>query len=156
MSDKLRNVTRRSALVWPPFFLVLHSLPEAESSRSWFIRIKLQLLFGLGEAFKDAGFAVYGEETADLQPVRKRLGCRPISRLATPLRWMDTCWRTCPGDRRPTTPEERPAAIGLSVPACRRSPGWKGERPAYDVVLFGKTGRQPFMHFVGSEMSDER
>jgi hypothetical protein len=50
--------------------------------------------------------------------------------------------------------EERPAAIGLAVPGMPAgSPGMEGGTPRrYDVVLFGKTDRQPFMHFVGAEI----
>src|SRR5260370_34240896 len=49
--------------------------------------------------------------------------------------------------------KERPTAIGLSVPGMPAgSPGMEGGTPRpYDVVLFGKTGPQPFMHVVGSE-----
>ena len=46
---------------------------------------------------------------------------------------------------------ERPTAIGLSVPGMPAgSPGMEGGTPQrYDVILFGKTGRQPFMHWFG-------
>jgi hypothetical protein len=52
--------------------------------------------------------------------------------------------------------EERPTAIGLAVPGMPAgSPGMEGGVPQkYEVVLFGATGRQSFMHFVGSEIAN--
>jgi hypothetical protein len=49
--------------------------------------------------------------------------------------------------------EQRPSAVGLAVPGMPAgSPGMEGGPPQkYEVVLFGATGRQPFMRFVGSE-----
>jgi hypothetical protein len=52
--------------------------------------------------------------------------------------------------------ERRPTALGLAVPGLPAgSPGMEGVVPQrYDVVLFGATGREPFMHFVGAKGVD--
>lgn len=46
---------------------------------------------------------------------------------------------------------EKPAAKGLAVPGMPiGSPGMEGGTPeTYDVVLFGSSGRKPYMRFVG-------
>jgi len=103
---------------------------------------------------KDAGFAVTVEETADLVPVRKRLWV-PADLAACHTAEVDgyVLEGHVPVAAVRRLLKERPTAIGLSVPGMPvGSPGMEGGTPRpYDVVLFGKTGRQPFMHFVGSE-----
>jgi hypothetical protein len=103
---------------------------------------------------KDAGFAVTVDETADLQPVRKRLAV-PADLAACHTAEVDgyVLEGHVPAVAVRRLLAERPTAIGLSVPGMPAgSPGMEGGTPRpYDVVLFGKTGRQPFMHFVGSE-----
>ena len=46
-------------------------------------------------------------------------------------------------------------AFGLAVPGMPAgSPGMEGGVPQeYEVVLFGATGRQTFMHFVGADIA---
>jgi hypothetical protein len=103
---------------------------------------------------KDAGFAVTVEETADLQPVRKRLGV-PADLAACHTAEVDgyVLEGHVPSAAVRRLLKDRPTAIGLSVPGMPAgSPGMEGGTPQrYDVVLFGKTGRQPFMQFVGTE-----
>ena len=103
---------------------------------------------------KDAGFAVTLEETADLQPVRKRLGV-PADLAACHTAEVDgyVLEGHVPAATVRRLLEKRPTAIGLAVPGMPAgSPGMEGGVPQrYDVVLFGATGRQPFMHFVGAE-----
>jgi len=103
---------------------------------------------------KDAGFAVTVKEASDLQPVRKRLGV-PVDLAACHTAEVDgyVLEGHVPGIAVRRLLAERPTAIGLSVPGVPAgSRGMEGGTPRpYDVVLFGKTGRQPFMHFVGSE-----
>ena len=104
---------------------------------------------------KDAGFAVTVEETTDLQPVRKRLGV-PADLAACVTAEVDgyVLEGHVPAAAVRRLLEKRPTAIGLAVPGMPSgTPGMEGGTPQrYDVVLFGKTGRQPFMHFVGSEI----
>jgi hypothetical protein len=103
---------------------------------------------------RDAGFAVTVEETTDLQPVRKRLGV-PADLAACHTAEVDgyVLEGHVPAAAVRRLLEKRPAAIGLAVPGMPAgSPGMESGVPQrYDVVLFGATGRQPFMHFVGTE-----
>jgi hypothetical protein len=103
---------------------------------------------------KDAGFAVTVEETTDLQPVRKRLGV-PADLAACHTAEVEgyVLEGHVPAVAVRRLLAERPTAVGLSVPGMPvGSPGMEGGTPQrYDVILFGKAGRQPFMHFVGAE-----
>jgi hypothetical protein len=103
---------------------------------------------------KDAGFAVTAAATADLQPVRKRLGV-PADLAACHTAEVDgyVLEGHVPAAAVRRLLEQRPTAIGLAVPGMPAgSPGMEGGAPQrYDVVLFGAGGRQSFMHFVGAE-----
>ncbi len=103
---------------------------------------------------KDAGFAVTVEETADLQPVRKRLGV-PADLAACHTAEVDgyVLEGHVPAAAVRRLLEKRPTAIGLAVPGMPSgSPGMEGGvSQRYEVVLFGANGRHPFMHFVGTE-----
>src|SRR5260370_35162407 len=75
MSDKLHTVTRRTALALVAAFLVLQrSTAEAESAAILVHKDpNCSCCSGWVQHLKDAGFAVTVEETADLEPVKKRL-----------------------------------------------------------------------------------
>jgi hypothetical protein len=51
---------------------------------------------------------------------------------------------------------EKPDAAGLAVPGMPvGSPGMEGGAPEkYDVVLFGPSGRRPYMRFLGGSAVD--
>ncbi len=156
MSDKLRNVTRRSALGLAAAFLVLQQSPAEAESPAILVHKdpNCSCCSGWVNHLKDAGFAVTVEETADLEPVRRRLGV-PADLAACHTAEVDgyVLEGHVPATAVRRLLKERPTAVGLSVPGMPAgSPGMEGGTPrSYDVVLFGKTGRQPFMHFVGSE-----
>jgi hypothetical protein len=151
-----RSPTRRStlgivalALVIPSRFSLaqtpaihVHKDPNCNCCSGWVTHLK------------DAGFAVTVEETADLQTVRKRLGV-PADLAACHTAEVDgyVLEGHVPAAAVRRLLKERPTAIGLSVPGMPAgSPGMEGGTPQrYEVVLFGKTGRQPFMHFIGAE-----
>src|SRR5260221_14236377 len=156
MSDKLRNVTRRSALgLAAPFLFLQRSPAEAESPAILVHKDpNCSCCSGWVKHLKDAGFVVTVEETADLQPVRKRLG------VPTDLAACHTAEVKgyvleghVPAAAVRRLLEKRPTAIGLTVPGMPTgSPGMEGGTPKrYDVILFAKTGHQPFMHFIGAE-----
>src|SRR5258708_3143825 len=149
-------LTRRSALglvaaalVVPPLSasaeaagILVHKDPNCGCCAGWVRHLK------------DAGFAVTVEETADIQVVRRRLGvpadlaaCHTAEVAGYVIEGHVPAWAV----RRLL--EKRPTAIGLAVPGMPAgSPGMEGGVPQrYDVILFGATGRQPFMHFVGAE-----
>jgi hypothetical protein len=156
MPDELRSVTRRSALGLVAAFLVLQRHPAQAESSAILVHIdpNCGCCAGWVRHVKDAGFTVTVEKTTDLQPVRKRLGV-PADLAACHTAEVDGYVLEghvpAPAVRRLL--EQRPTAIGLAVPGMPAgSPGMEGGTPQrYDVVLFGKSGRQPFMHFVGAE-----
>jgi len=156
MSDKLRSVTRRCAFGFVAAFLVLQRSPaEAESSPILVYKNpNCSCCSGWVRHLKNAGFAVTVEETTNLQPVRRRLGV-PADLAACHTAEVSgyVIEGHVPAAAIRRLLEERPTAIGLAVPGMPAgSPGMEGGTPkGYDVVLFGKTGRQPFMHFVGAE-----
>src|SRR6266478_4349985 len=156
MSDKLRNVTRRSALGLVAAFVVPQRTPVEAGSAAILVHKdpNWSCCTGWVKHLKDAGFAVTVEETANLQPIRTRLGV-PADLAACHTAEVDgyVVEGNVPAAAIRRLLEERPVAIGLAVPGMPAgSPGMEGGTPRrYDVVLFGKTGRQPFMHFVGPE-----
>jgi hypothetical protein len=156
MSDKLRSVTRRSALGLVAAFLVLQRYPAAAEPSVILVHKdpNCSCCSGWVRHLKDAGFAVTVDETTDLQPVRKRLGV-PADLAACHTAEVDgyVLEGHVPAAAVRRLLEERPTAIGLAVPGMPAgSPGMEGGvRQRYDVVLFGANGRQPFMHFVGAE-----
>jgi hypothetical protein len=108
---------------------------------------------GWVQHLKDAGFAVTVEETTDLEPVRKRLRV-PADLAACHTAEVDgyVLEGHVPAAAVRRLLDKRPTAIGLAVPGMPAgSPGMEGVPQRYHVVLFGANGRQPFMHFVGTE-----
>src|SRR6202171_3057132 len=148
-----RSLTRRSALGMAALALVMPSVSAFAQTPAILVHKdpNCSCCSGWVKHLKDAGFAVKVEETADLQPVRKRLGV-PADLAACHTAEVDgyVLEGHVPATAVRRLLAERPTAIGLSVPgmpAC--SPGMAGGTPQrYDVILFGKAGRQPFMHFV--------
>jgi hypothetical protein len=156
MSDKQGSVTRRSALGLAAAFLFLQRSPAEAASSAILVHKdpNCSCCSGWVKHLKDAGFAVTVEETTDLQPVRRRLGV-PADLAACHTAEVDGYGLEghVPAAAVRRLLEERPTAIGLSVPGMPAgSPGMEGGTPQrYDVILFGKAGRQHFMHFVGAE-----
>ena len=156
MSNKPHSVTRRSAFALVAAFLFLQRSPAKAESSAILVHKdpNCSCCSGWVKHLKDAGFAVTVEEASDLQPVRKRLGV-PADLAACHTAEVDgyVLEGHVPAVAVRRLLGERPTAIGLSVPGMPAgSPGMEGGTPQrYDVVLFGKTGRHPFMHFVGSE-----
>ena len=156
MSDKERGVTRRSAIGLFAAVLVLQRSPAEAESPAILVHKdpNCSCCSGWVRHLKDAGFAVTVEETTDLQSVRRRLGV-PADLAACHTAEVDgyVLEGHVPAAAVRQLLEKRPTAIGLAVPGMPAgSPGMEGETPQrYDVVLFGKTGRQPFMRFVGAE-----
>ena len=153
---KLSTTTRRSALaiflaglVAPTFSasalssaVTVHKDPNCGCCTGWVRHLK------------DAGLAVTIEETADLQAVRKRLGVpSDLAACHTAEIGGYVVEGHVPALAVRQLLEKRPAAIGLAIPGMPAgSPGMEGGTPRkYDVVLFGPSGRQSFLQFVGSK-----
>jgi hypothetical protein len=103
---------------------------------------------------KDAGFVVTVEETANLPAVRRRLGVPgDLAACHTAEIAGYVIEGHVPESAIRQLLQKRPVALGLAVPGMPvGSPGMGGGAPQkYDVVLFGKSGRQPFMQFVGTK-----
>lgn len=156
MSNKLCSMTRRSALGLVAAFLFLQRHPAAAEPSAILVHRdpNCSCCSGWVRHLKDAGFAVTVEDTTDLQPVRKRLGV-PADLAACHTAEVDgyVLEGHVPAAAVRRLLEKRPTATGLAVPGMPSgSPGMEGAAPQrYDVVLFGATGRQPFMHFVGAK-----
>ena len=158
MPHRPKTLSRRSALaiftaglVFPTFSasaqspaITVHKDPNCGCCTGWVRHLK------------DAGLAVTIEETADLQAVRKRLGV-PSDLVACHTAEIAgyVIEGHVPALAVRQLLEKRPAAVGLAVPGMPAgSPGMEGGTPRkYDVVLFGTSGRQSFMQFVGSEIA---
>lgn len=158
MTNQPSNVTRRTALaifaaglVLPTFSalaqapaITVHKDPNCGCCMGWVRHLK------------DAGFAVTIKETAGLRAVRKRLGVpSDLAACHTAEIAGYVVEGHVPAVALRQLLEKRPAAVGLAVPGMPAgSPGMEGGTPAkYDVVLFGASGRQSFMQFVGSEIA---
>ena len=104
---------------------------------------------------KEAGFAVTVEETADLQVVRKRLGVpADLAACHTAEIAGYVIEGHVPASAVRRLLKELPNATGVAVPGMPAgSPGMEGgAQQRYDAILFGATGRRPFMQFVGAEI----
>src|ERR1700730_11106958 len=100
------------------------------------------------------GFVATLDETTDLEGISKRLGVpSDLAACHTAEVGGYVVEGHVPAAAVRLLLEKRPTAIGLAVPGMPAgSPGMEGGAPRrYDVVLFGATGRQSFMHFVGTE-----
>lgn len=105
---------------------------------------------------KTAGFAVTVQETSDLAAVRKRLGVPPeLAACHTAEIDGFVIEGHVPALAIRRLLEKRPSQTGLAVPGMPiGSPGMEGAKAEeYDVVLFGKGGRQPFMRFIGGQLA---
>lgn len=130
-----------SALAQTPAILV-HKDPDCGCCTGWV------------QHLKNAGLTVTVEETADLQVIRKRLGVpADLASCHTAEVAGYVIEGHVPALAVQKLLKERPDAVGLAVPGMPvGSPGMEGGAPQrYDVVLFGATGRRPFMRFVGAE-----
>src|SRR6266436_7233026 len=119
MSDRLRNVTRRSALGLAAAFLVLQRSPAEAEPPAILVHKdpNCSCCTGWVKHLKDAGFAVTVEETANLQPIRTRLGV-PADLAACHTAEVDgyVVEGHVPAAAIRRLLEERPVAIGLAVP----------------------------------------
>ena len=151
-----RSLTRRSALGIVALALVMPSVSGFAQTPAILVHKDPDCgcCAGWVQHVKDAGFAVTVEETTDLQPVKKRLGVpADLAACHTAEVGGYVLEGHVPAAAVRLLLEKRPTAIGLAVPGMPAgSPGMEGGAPRrYDVVLFGATGRQSFMHFVGTE-----
>jgi hypothetical protein len=156
MTHKSTNLTRRAALGIAASALVVPAFSTVAQTPAILVHIdpNCSCCSGWVRHLKDAGFTVTVAATADLQPVRKRLGV-PADLAACHTAEVDgyVLEGHVPAAAVRRLLEQRPTAIGLAVPGMPAgSPGMEGGAPQrYVVVLFGAGGRQSFMHFVGTE-----
>ena len=130
-----------SAFAQTPAILV-HKDPDCSCCSGWVRHLQA------------AGFVVTVDRTKDLRSARERLGVpADLAACHTAEVGGYVLEGHVPAVAVRRLLEKRPAAIGLAVPGMPAgSPGMEGGVPQrYDVILFGATSRQPFMHFVGAE-----
>jgi hypothetical protein len=158
MAHTSSNMTRRSALgIFAATLIVPRSSAFAQASNVLVHKDpNCGCCAGWVRHLKDAGFAVTVEETADLQAVRKRLGVPgDLAACHTAEISGYVIEGHVPASAVRQLLEKRPVAVGLAVPGMPAgSPGMEGGVPQkYEVVLFGATGRQPFMQFIGTKIA---
>jgi hypothetical protein len=124
--------------------MVVHKDPNCGCCKNWVRHLT------------EANFAVTIQETSNLAAVRARLGV-PSDLTACHTAEIDgyVIEGHVPAAAVRRLLETRPAAIGLAVPGMPAgSPGMEGGTPRkYDVMVFSKEGRQPFMRFLGTEIA---
>ena len=101
---------------------------------------------------QQAGFTVKTIETADLDPVKMRLGVpNDLAACHTAQIAGYVIEGHVPAVALKRFLNEKPSAIGLAVPGMPvGSPGMEGgNAEPYDVVMFGPAGRGSYMRFVG-------
>jgi hypothetical protein len=156
MTVKLGNLTRRSALGLVTAFFVLPRYPAGAKTSAILVHKDpdCSCCSGWVHHLEEAGFVVTVDKTKDLHSARKRFGV-PADLAACHTAEVDgyVLEGHVPAVAVRRLLEKRPAATGLAVPGMPvGSPGMEGGAPQpYDVILFGASGRQTFMHFVGSE-----
>ena len=156
MTDKLRSLTRRSTLVLVAAIFVLPRYPAGAKTSAILVHKDpdCSCCSGWVHHLEEAGFVVTVDKTKDLHSARKRFGV-PADLAACHTAEVDgyVLEGHVPAVAVRRLLEKRPAATGLAVPGMPvGSPGMEGGAPQpYDVILFGASGRQTFMHFVGSE-----
>ena len=115
-------------------------------------RPKLRLLLWLGGHLQQAGFIVRTIETADLDPVKTRLGVpNDLAACHTAQIGGYVIEGHVPAAALKRFLNDKPSAIGLAVPGMPvGSAGMEGgSAEPYDVVMFGPAGRRTYMRFVG-------
>ena len=104
---------------------------------------------------QQAGFATNVVETRDLDPLKRRLGV-PDDLAACHTAEVSgyVVEGHVPASALNKFIAERPSATGLAVPGMPvGSPGMEGGEPeVYEVVMFGPSGRRPYMRFRGDRV----
>lgn len=156
MANELRSLTRRGALSLMAASLVLQGLPVRAASSAILVHKdpNCSCCSGWVRHLQGAGFTVATRDTADLRPVRTRLRV-PADLAACHTAEIDgyVLEGHVPAIAVKRLLERRPPAIGLAVPGMPiGSPGMEGGvAQRYDVVLFGPSGREIFVHAQGAE-----
>jgi len=156
MIHKSSTMTRRNALGLIAGSFVLPRYPAGAKTSAILVHKDpdCSCCSGWVRHLQEAGFTVTVDKTRDLRSVRGRLGV-PADLAACHTAEVDgyILEGHVPAAAVRRLLDKRPTAIGLAVPGMPAgSPGMEGGVPQpYDVVLFGATGRQPFMHFVGAK-----
>ena len=115
-------------------------------------RPELRLLFRRVQHLQKAGFSAEVVDSKDLDAVKARLDV-PDDLAACHTAEVSgyVIEGHVPAVALKRLLAEKPAAAGLAVPGMPvGSPGMEGgnEEP-YEVILFGSTGRRPYMRFIG-------
>lgn len=122
--------------------LVVHKDPNCGCCAGWV------------EHLRGNGFAVTVTETADLQPIKTKLGVpAQLAACHTAEIMGYTIEGHVPAQAILRLISEKPKATGLAVPGMPvGSPGMEGGKPEpYDVILFGDGSSKVFARFVGTK-----
>jgi hypothetical protein len=158
MIHKSSTMTRRNALGLIAGFFVLPRYPAGANTSAILVHKDpdCSCCSGWVRHLQAAGFVVTVDRMKDLRSARERLGV-PADLAACHTAEVDgyVLEGHVPAAAVRRLLEKRPAATGLAVPGMPAgSPGMEGGVPQpYDVVIFGASGRQTFMQFVGTEQA---
>jgi hypothetical protein len=158
MTDKLQSLTRRNALGLVAAFFALPRHPAGAKTSAILVHKDpdCSCCSGWVRHLQAAGFVVTVDRTKDLRSARERLGVpADLAACHTAEVGGYVLEGHVPAVAVRRLLEKRPAATGLAVPGMPAgSPGMEGGVPQpYDVVIFGASGRQTFMQFVGTEQA---
>lgn len=147
--------TRRSALlvaVWTAVLARTRSRAAEEQMITVHKDPSCGCCSGWVRHLQQAGFLVKTIETADLEPVKTRLGV-PVELAACHTAQIGgyVIEGHVPVVALRRLLNDKPSAAGLAVPGMPiGAPGMDGGSPEpYEVVLFGPAGRRTYMRFVG-------
>jgi hypothetical protein len=148
-------LTRRSALLvaaWTAVFAKTRSRAAEEHMITVHKDPSCGCCAGWVRHLQQAGFLVKNIDTADLEPVKTRLGV-PAELAACHTAQTGSYVKEghVPVVALRRLLEDKPSAAGLAVPGMPiGAPGMEGGSPEpYEVVLFGHAGRRTYMRFVG-------
>jgi hypothetical protein len=148
-------LTRRSALLvaaWTVVFAKTRSQAAEEHMITVHKDPSCGCCSGWVRHLQQAGFLVKTIETADLEPVKTRLGVpAELAACHTAQIGNYVIEGHVPVAALMRLLEDKPSAAGLAVPGMPiGAPGMEGGSPEpYEVVLFGPAGRRTYMRFVG-------
>jgi hypothetical protein len=148
-------LTQRSALLvaaWTAVFAKTRSRAAEEHMITVHKDPSCGCCAGWVRHLQQAGFLVKNIDTADLEPVKTRLGVpAELAACHTAQIGNYVIEGHVPVAALRRLLEDKPSAAGLAVPGMPiGAPGMEGGSPEpYEVVLFGPDGRRTYMRFVG-------
>lgn len=157
MRTKARSYSRREAALLFATAAIFGTRPALASAKPSLVVHKdpnCGCCTGWVEHLRGNGFAVTVIETADLEPIKAKLGVPAQLAACHTAEIMGYAIEGhVPAQAIRRLIAEKPKATGLAVPGMPvGSPGMEGGTPEpYDVILFGNRRSEVFARFVGTQ-----